>query len=165
MFLKSVTELAVDFGDVRAAMLGDPHAWLAELAKAAGDDGDQLLVKTGLAAGGHPASGRAGRLEVGEAMATNRVAVLPLHIVIADDTRLFPSLQGSLDAAWLGNGRTHLAMNAMYESPSGLADRPVNRTLLHRVTEAVAQRFLEAVAHELTARTAIGPTGPSPFAS
>jgi hypothetical protein len=165
MFLKSVTELAVDFGDVRAAMLGDPRAWLAELADAAGDDGDRLLVSTGLATGGQPSSGRGGELEVGEAMATDRVAVLSLHIRVVDDTRLFPSLQGSLDAAWLGNGRTHLAMNAMYEPPFGLADKPVDRTLLHRVTEAVAQRFLEAVAHELTARTADSPTGPSPSAS
>jgi hypothetical protein len=91
--------------------------------------------------------------------------VLPLHIRVVHDTRLFPSLRGSLDAAWLGNGRTHLAMNAMYEPLFGLADKPVDRTLLHRVTEAVAQRFLEAVAHEPTVRTADSPTGPSPSAS
>jgi hypothetical protein len=158
MFLKSVTELAVDFRDVRAAMLSDPQGWLASLANAAGDDGDQLLVHTGLAAGGHQSIGVGGRLEVGEATTTDQVAVLPLHIRVVDGARLFPSLQGSLDAAWLGHGRTHLAMNAVYEPPFGVADRTVDRTLLHRVTEAVAQRFLEAVAHELTTRTAGSPT-------
>jgi hypothetical protein len=158
MFLKSVTELAVDFRDVRAAMLSDPQGWLGSLADAAGNDGDKLLVHTGLAASGHQTIGCGGRLEVGEAMTTERVAMLPLHIRVVDDARLFPSLQGSLDAAWLGHGRTHLGMNATYEPPFGVADRTVDRTLLHRVTEAVAQRFLEAVAHELTARTAVSLT-------
>jgi hypothetical protein len=157
MFLKSVTELAVDFRDVRVAMLSEPRGWLARLAEAAGDDGDQLLLHVGLA-GGHEA-GHGGRLEVGDAMTTDQVAMLPLHIQVADEKRLFPSLEGSLDAGWLGCGRTHLAVSATYEPAFGLASELVDRTLFHRVAEAVVQRFLEAVAQELTARTAGSPTG------
>jgi hypothetical protein len=152
MFLKSVTELAIDFRDVRAAMLNDPRMWLAGPAEAAGRDGDQLLVNVGLAGARHEV-GHGGRLEVGEAMTTGLVAELPLHIRVVDDTRLFPSLEGSLEASWLGRGRTHLAVCATYESPFSLADRGVDRTLLHRVTEAVLQGFLEAVARELAGRT------------
>lgn len=156
MFLKSVTELAVDFEDVRAAMLSDARGWLVGLAPDAGDQGDRLLVDVGLEVRGHDVTRRA-RLEVGEPMTADRVAFLPLHLRVEGHNRLFPSLEGSLDAAWLGPGRTHLALTASYEPPLGVVGRAVDRTLLHRVAEAVAQRFLEAVARELVARRATSP--------
>jgi hypothetical protein len=148
MFLKGVTELDADFGDVCAAMLGHPRGWLAGLVAVAGDEGDRLLVDVGLQVGGHELSRRA-TLEVGEPMTTDRVAMLPLRFPVEDHLRLFPSLEGSLDAAWLGPGRTHLALTANYEPPFGVVGRAVDRALLHRVAEAVVQRFLEAVAQEL----------------
>jgi hypothetical protein len=145
VFLKSVTELAVDFDDVRAAMLRRPRGWLAGPAAAAEDDGDRLLVEVGLQVGGREI-GPYATLEVGEPMLTDRVVLLPLRLRVEDHQRLFPSLEGSLDAAWLGPGRTHLALTATYEPPFGVVGQAVDRTLLHRVAEAVAQRFLEAVA-------------------
>jgi hypothetical protein len=153
MFLKSVTELAVDFDDVRTAMLRDPRGWLPALAGAAGDEGDQLLAGVGLQSRGHVVS-RLGRLEVGEPMTTDRVALLPLRLGVDDHERLFRALEGSLDAAWLGPGRTHLALTASYEPPLGAFGRSVDRALLHRVAEAVAQRFLESVSRELSPRRA-----------
>ena len=161
MFLKSVTELTVDFADVRAAMLSEPRAWLDGLAGAAGAEGDRLLVDVGLAVRGHDISRRA-MLEVGEPMTTDRVALLPLRLRVEDHQRLFPSLEGSLDAAWLGPGRTHLALTATYDPPLGVVGRAVDRALLHRVAEAVAQRFLEAIAGEFTSRWADGPNGQGP---
>jgi len=161
MFLKSVTELAVDFQDVRAVMLSDPRRWLLGLASEAGDRGDRLLVDVGLEVGGHDVTRRA-RLEVSEPMTTDRVVFLPLRLRVENRDRLFPSLEGSLDAAWLGPGRTHLALTASYEPPFGVLGRAVDRTLLHRVAEAVAQCFLEAVARELVARGATSPDGPRP---
>jgi hypothetical protein len=150
MFLKSVTELAVDFDEVRAAMLRPPRRWLDGLADVAGDESDRLLVDVGLAVRGRELSRRA-RLEVGEAVTTDRVVSLPLRMHVEEKERLFPTLDGSLDAAWLGPGRTHLALLAQYEPPFGVVGRAADRALLHRVTEAVTQRFLEAVARELGA--------------
>lgn len=164
MFLKSVTELAVDFEDVRVAMLREPRRWLIGLAAEAGDRGDRLLVDVGLEVGGHEVSRRA-RLEVGDPMSTDRVASLPLRLRVEDHERLFPSLEGTLDAAWLGPGRTHLALSASYDPPFGMLGQAVDRTLLHRVAEAVAQRFLEAVARELVARGATSPDGYRPAGS
>jgi hypothetical protein len=153
MLLKSVTELAADFGDVRAAMLVHPRVWLERLAAAAADEGDRLLVEVRLEVGGRrPGSGA--RLEVGTPMTTDRVALLPLRLGVDDQRRLFPSLEGSLDAAWLGPGRTHLALTAIYEPPLDVLVRAADRVLLHRVAEAVAQHFLEGVARELVARAA-----------
>jgi len=161
MFIKSVTEVDVDFEDVRAAMLSNPREWLASLAATAGDDGDRLLVDVGLQVAGHEVSRRA-ELEVGEPMTSDRVVLLPVRLRIEEHERLFPSLEGSLDAAWLGPGRTHLALTANYEPPFGVVGRAVDRALLHRVAEAVAQRFLEAVGGELEARSFATSGGTSP---
>jgi len=151
MFLKSVTELAVDFQDVRAALVGDPREWLDGLAAEAGEDGERLVVNVGLEVAGHQVGGQA-RLEAGEPVGGGRVLMLPLRLHAPDHRRLFPTLEGSLDAAWLGPGRTHLALSLTYEPPLGLVGRAVDRALLHRVAETVAQRFLQAVAGELSTR-------------
>lgn len=161
MFMKSVTEVDVGFDEVCTAMQRDPRGWLARLAAAAEDDGDRLLVDVGLQVGGHEVSRRAG-LEVGEPMTADRVLLLPLRLRVEEHERLFPSLEGSIDAAWLGPGRTHLALTANYEPPFGVVGRAVDRALLHRVAEAVAQRFLEAVGRELEARRATSPDGSEP---
>ncbi len=161
MFLKSVTDMDVDFADITAAMLSQPRAWLAGLAAAAGAEGDRLLVDVGLEVRGHDVSRRA-TLEVGEPMAVYRVAQLPLRLRVEGHQRLLPSLDGTLDAAWLGPGRTHLALTANYDPPLGVVGRAVDRALLHRVAEAVAQRFLEAIAGELTSPRADGPNGHGP---
>lgn len=159
MFLKSVTDVSVNFEEVRAAMLRRPHPWLDGLAAAAGEEGDRLLVEVGLEVRGRELSRRA-RLEVGKAIATDRIASLPLRLHVEDHEWLFPALEGSLDAAWLGPGRTHLALTAQYEPPFGVIGRAVDRALLHRVAEAVAQRFLEAVARRLAAPSAAEGSGP-----
>lgn len=157
MFMKAVTEVEVDFDEVRAAMLSDPRVWLASLAAAAEHDGDRLLVDVGLRVVGQEVRRRAG-LEVGEPMTADRVVLLPLRLRVEEHERLFPSLEGSLDAAWLGAGRTHLALTVSYEPPFGVVGKAVDRALLHRVAEAVAQRFLEAIARELDVRRTTSPT-------
>lgn len=158
MFLKSVTELPVDFGEVRAVMLRRSHQWLDGLADAAGAEGDRLLVDVGLEVRGHELI-RHARMDVGEAISTDRIASLPLRLQIEDHERMFPTWEGSLDAAWLGAGRTHLALTAQYEPPFGVVGRAVDRALLHRIAEAVAQRFLEAVAQRLAARPSVNGHG------
>jgi hypothetical protein len=158
MFLKSVTELEVDFDDVRAAMLGDARDWLAGPAAEAGDGGGRLLLDVGLQARGHEPDRRV-RLEMGEPMITDRVALLPLCLRVEEHQGLFPSLEGSLDAAWLGPGRTYLALTATYDPPFGVVGRSADRALLHRVAETVAQRFLEGVAGELEVRRRLAGAG------
>lgn len=152
MFLKSVTELAVDFQDVRAVMLRDPSEWLARLAAEAREDGDRLVVNVGLEVAGQQVRGRA-QLDVGEPLLSHRVVMLPLRLRARDHRRLFPTLEGSLEAAWLGHSRTYLALGLQYEPPLGLVGRAVDRALLHRVAETVAQRFLQSVGHEMRARS------------
>jgi hypothetical protein len=154
MFLKCVTELPVDFATVRAAMLSDRREWLAGLADRAAGDHDRLLVEVGLSVAGHELSGPA-TLEVGEPITLgDRVVSLPVQLRMADHSRLFPVLEGGIDAAWLGEGRTHLALTGQYEPPLGLLGLAADGILLHRVAELVAQRFLESVGGRLVAGAA-----------
>jgi hypothetical protein len=91
------------------------------------------------------------RVTVGEPLHATRVTSLP--IVLADGVtgRMIPALDGSLDAAWLGPGRTQLALSLHYEPPASLADRGLDRALLHRVIEVVAHRALVDVAARVEA--------------
>ena len=148
VFLKSHTDVNLDFEAVRPAMLLHPPRWLDGLMDAAEEDGERLLVQVGLSVGGHELSRRA-RLEAGFPIATERVVSLPLRMRVEDHERLFPILEGTLDAAWLGPGLTHLALAMQYEPPLGVVGRVVDRALLHRVAEVVAQRFLENAARHL----------------
>jgi hypothetical protein len=154
MFLKTVTELAADFADVRPAMLRDPREWLAGLGAEAAEEGDRLVVQVGLEVAGHQVSGRAD-LEVGEPMTTGRVVMLPVRLRARDHRRLFPTMEGSLDIAWLGRDRTYLSLGLTYEPPLGVVGRTADRALLHRVAETVAQRFLQSVANELMLRARV----------
>jgi hypothetical protein len=86
---------------------------------------------------------------VGQPISTDRVVSLPLRLQAAEPPAALCALEGSLDAAWLGAGRTHLAFQAQYPAHAGLALPPVDRALLHRVAETVASRFLRTVGRRL----------------
>jgi hypothetical protein len=149
MFIKSVTELPVDYGAVRATMSGSSRGWLTGLAAAAAGDHDRLLVEVGLAVGSHEMT-RPATLEVRQPVTLGTSVIsLPFHLRMAEHAGLFPELEGGLDAAWLGPGTTHLALTAQYEPPLGLLGQAADGILLHRVAELVAQRFLEEVARRL----------------
>jgi hypothetical protein len=148
MFVKSCTELPVAFDAVRAALLRPPQSWLDGAAAEAGRHADALLLDVGLEVRGHELT-RCARLEVGEPVASDRVVSLPIRLRVERDPGLFPSFEGTLDAAWLGAGRTHLALAAQYDPPFGAVGRIADRALLHRVAEVIAQRLLETVAHGL----------------
>jgi hypothetical protein len=159
MFLKTYMEMPADFESVRATMVYRPCRWLEGLAVAAEQEGRRLLVAVGLEAGATTLR-RTAWLDVGEAITTDRVASLPLWLHLQGHDRLFPSLEGSLDAAWLGSGRTHLALAAQYDPPFGVLGGGGDRALLHRVAETVAHRFLAAAATRL-AENAVPVTGPA----
>jgi hypothetical protein len=158
VFLKSYTELPVSFERVRAAMRQRPREWLANPAADAGRDGQRMLVEVGLEVRSRPVS-RPAWLEVGEPVTGERFALLPLRLGVEDQEGLFPTFVGSLDAAWLGAGRTQLALSAQYEPPFGLLGRAADRTLLHRVAEAVAHHFLQEVAERLSDQLAANANG------
>lgn len=108
MVLTSVTDLSMDFEEVRAAMLGRPDEWLEDIASATGMESDRLLVDVGLEVRGRQLSWRA-RIDVGEPITTDRVASVPLRHQAAEHGGC--SLPWR--AAWLGAGRIHVALTAL----------------------------------------------------
>lgn len=149
MFLKTVTELPVEFDAVRARMTGESRRWLTGLAEAAAEDNERLLVEVGLTVAGREVT-RPATLHMGRAAALGDcVLSVPFHLRMADHASLFPELDGGIDAAWLGPGRTHLALTAQYEPPMGVLGRAADGMLLHRVAELIAQRFLDGIADHL----------------
>src|SRR5437660_4936479 len=160
MFLKTVTELEADFSDVRSTLLRDPGLWVAGLGAEAGEEGDRLVVQVGLDVAGHQVGAHA-LLEAGRPTISDRLGVLPVRLRSRDHRRLFPTMEGSLDVAWLGRDRTYLSLNLTYEPPLGLMGRLADRTLLHRVAETVVQRLLERRSSSRRGRGAGWNDGPS----
>lgn len=152
MFLKSYVELAVDFERVRASLQLQPERWLHGLPVEMEREGARLLSAAGVEVGGRRVHGPFW-MEVGDPLATARVLSIPFRL--PGHEGLFEAMEGSLDAAWLGAGRTHLALAAQYQAPSTATDA----NLHHRVAEAAAKRFLEGLAGRLAAEASA--TGPS----
>jgi len=151
MFLKSHTEVSVEFDALRDRLLHCPPDYLDAAADEARRHGFQLLAEAGLEvhAAGTDRTERRTRIEVGEPVCTDRVMSLPLRFLAEDRGRRLPTMEGSLDVAWLGPGRTQLSLTAQYEPPQSILSRMVERALLHRLVEAVAQRFVESAARRL----------------
>jgi hypothetical protein len=148
MFLKSHTELAVEFDVVRHVLVECPGPVLAAAALEVQPYGERLLDEVGLRTLlGTPASRPF--VHVGDAIANERMASLPFQLRVEENGTLLRSLEGSVDAAWLGPGRTHLALSAQYEVPVAAVGSIVDRALLHRVVEAATQRFVESAARHL----------------
>ena len=148
MFLKSHTDVPVRFAVVRDGMTGCPAGWLTEVAVDTKQHAELLLREVGLAAllGG---TDQQVHVEIGDVISTDRLASLRLHLRVEEGGRVVRSLDGSLDAAWLGPDRTHLALSAQYELPVAMLEGHVDRALVHRVAESASRRFLETAARRL----------------
>jgi hypothetical protein len=141
MFLKPLSESLHDFGDVCAMMQERPEEWLRDPAEAAARHRTSMLREVGLGVRGDSAPGLVW-LEVGTFTAADKVAWLPVRLEFADKTSFLQSLYGTLDAAWLGGGRTYVAVSAQYELPLHLS-QPSDRVLLHLVAELVGATLPE----------------------
>jgi hypothetical protein len=148
MYLRTYVDLALDFEDVRAALLrGRPPACLQEAARVAEQECAVLLASAGLASSSQFASWPTA-VEADVPITTDRLASVPLCLYSG---RTLLTRLATLDAGWLGAGRTHLSLSMSYETrldePNGIRDR----ALFHRVHEAVALRFLDGIADSLLA--------------
>jgi hypothetical protein len=152
MFLKSYLELLADFADVREVMLSSSQSWLQGLAVAAQHERDQLLTDVGLLEPVPPRDRLATpRLTLGEPLVSERVVSIPIRVEIEAEG-LWPSFDGSLDAAWLGERQTQLSFSAQYAWPPSRDTRAADRALVHRVAETVAHDFLHKAAVRLVQR-------------
>jgi hypothetical protein len=156
MYLRTYVDLPLDFDQVRAALLlGRPPSCLDGAAEAAAAECRELMRRAGLTSNGHVAAWPT-FVEAEPAITSDHLASVPLNLYAGDSlmTRL-----ATLDAGWLGTGRTHLSLSLSYDALVDAArGRPRNRALLHRVHEAVALRFLGTIAaHIVRQATSLDP--------
>ena len=137
---------------VERALVDHPPGWLAEMAGAAQQRGDELLTEVGVGPLGDQA-GAAGRHP------TRRAGAVPLDDVADPDLGAdraggtAPRLDADIELGSLGEDRTQLAISARYRPPLRVVGRAEDRVLLHRVAEATVKDFLDRLGQAIFGQT------------
>ena len=150
MFLRYYVDLPLPLGEAEAALLEGPETWIPGLFRDAEGRGHALLTEVGFAVDERRID-REVEIELGTPYVSGSATRVPLTWRATSKVRLFPQLEADLELAALGPDRSQLSMDARYRPPFALVGRALDRTLLHRVAEAVSQRLLLALAGELAA--------------
>lgn len=148
MFVKCSLEVPLGLSAVRLGMRGPLEYWWHSLVMNARARSHQLLAEVGL----EPRLAGTGdvRVEIEDALATERMFSIPFQVRIDGPQGHWPSFDGMLICAWFGERRTQLVFAAQYDPPVGL--QPGEAALLHRVIDAVSREFLSGLAKRLTER-------------
>jgi len=153
MFLKTYLDVPVSVDSFKATFSWEPERCFGGLGERTREEGERLLAEAGLAgfnvrrAPSGPdretSPGRA-RLQLGGVLVHENLVSVPFELRI-EGPGGFPSLIGTIDAAWLGPERAYLSLSLQYDIASHLLDRTVERTVYNRVVEVVMQHFLANV--------------------
>jgi hypothetical protein len=147
MFARYFVEMAIDPGEVEAALLDDPQTWLPGLATEANERGDGLLAAVGF--GDKVRVRRVVRITLGEPIRASTKTVVPLQWTASGGAGIFPEMHADLEIAPLAPGRCQLAMSARYAPPLSVMGRALDRAVLFRVAEATIKDFLDRLADRL----------------
>lgn len=148
MFLRSTVVVARPIAEVEAEMAAGVENWMPDMARAANGDGEKLLSELGFNLGKRRI-GRRIKVEIGAPNATAGLMFMPIRWRSATDVGLFPTLEGALEVAALGNTRTQLGLSANYQPPLGLIGKIADRALFHRVAEVTVNDFLARIGKRL----------------
>jgi hypothetical protein len=135
---------------VRDELLESLESWLASLTADARSQREHLLAEVGLTAASSPV---ALRVQVEEPRIEDRMVALPFRVSAGDSDGRWPYFHSVLSAAWFGDERTQLALEARYVPPEDLSRS--GQTLLHRVVESVNRHILEGLRDQLEGRLAV----------
>lgn len=166
MFLHDFTYVDQPSGLVRHRLLAQGGAVLSRLADEAAREGDEIRLRVG-PIGALPVLGKTVEVVLGKPYERGDVAVVPFSWRAEGRyPGVFPVLEGDLEIAGLGPGRTQLSLLARYEPPLGGVGRRLDQFLLHRIAEASVRAFLVRVAALLDASAgvqdvAVGTNGPA----
>ena len=148
MFLRSYVVVARPFEEVGAQIAQGAGNWLPDMANDANGGGEKLLSELGFDLGERRV-GRRIKVEIGAPKASAGLIFMAIRWRAATDAGLFPTLEGELEIAAIGNARTQLGLSANYEPPLGLLGKIADRALFHRVAEVTVKDFLERVGERL----------------
>jgi hypothetical protein len=153
MFVRYYVDLAVPFGEAESRLLDDPARWLPPILAAAEERGNRLLLDVGFRFGQELRVDKQVEIEISHAVRMAGKTMLPISWSASGGGRLFPSLEGDLEVAALGEHRTQLSISARYDPPLGVLGRAIDRALLHRVAEATVKDFIDRVVEAMDAPT------------
>ncbi len=157
MFVRYYVDLAEPFAEVESRLLREPERWLPGLLVGAEDRGTRLLAEVGFVLGGERRVGKRVEVRVGDAHRMPGKTMLPITWTATGEQRLFPSLEGDLELAAVGEHRCQVSMSARYYPPLGTVGRILDRALFHRVAEATVKDFLDRVVEQINGASAVPP--------
>lgn len=150
MFVEDFTDVDLPFAEVGRRLAGEPAGWLGPCAERAEEAGADLVVRIG--PGGLPTAARQRvRVQTGTPRTREDSIVVPVAWRTMRLQALFPSLEGDLEAAPLGDDRCRLTLSGQYSPPLGAVGASLDRRLLHRVAASTVRSFLGEVAQALVA--------------
>lgn len=141
MFVYYFVQLDIPFEDVKRRLVD--AQWMAPLATAAYHEGEAIIVSLGL--NGTPAAEKDVQVELDKPIERDDVVVVPIRWRDTGPSRLFPILDGHIEASRLGS-LTHVSILADYKSPGGYFGGLVDLMGIHHVAEAGVRSFLHRVA-------------------
>jgi hypothetical protein len=153
MFVRYYADLARPFADVEAPLLDDPERWLPAIFEAAEDRGSRLMADVGFSVGRDHRVDKQVEVHIGDPYRMSGKTTVPITWSASGAERLFPSLEGDLEIAAVGERRSQLSISARYKPPLGVLGRVVDRALMHRIAEATLKDFLDRVVEVLGAPT------------
>jgi hypothetical protein len=156
MFVRYFADLAAPFDEVEARLLDAPQGWLPGILEGAEDRGARLLADVGFHVRDEVRVERQVDVTIGEVYRMTGKSLVPITWAATGGGRLFPSLEGDIEVASLGEHRTQLSISARYEPPLGAVGRVLDRAVLHRVAEATVKDFLDRVAETVGASNGEG---------
>ena len=148
MFLRSYVIVARPAQEVETAMAGGAKNWFPDIATEANGNGQKLLAELGFDVGKRRIRRRI-NVEIGASKVASGLTYMPIRWRAASEAGIFPTLDGELEVAALGLGRTQLALSASYEPPLGFIGKLADRALLHRVAEVTVHDFLMRIGERL----------------
>ena len=157
MLIRYFIELPVPYNELANALVGSPEAWIPGLVGEASDRGERLLIEVGF--GERLRVSKRVEVSIGDPRLLGAALYLPVSWQATGPSGLFPVLEGDLELAPLGEGRTQLAISARYTPPLDGFGALADRALLHRVAESTVKGFLDQVGQRLQSGASAG-TGP-----
>jgi len=147
MFLYDFIQVDVPFEDVRARVLEGGASWLTAIATATYTNGQTAIVEVGPES--HPRIRKEVVIVLEGVYENDGFIRVPFHWRATGIPGLFPTLDGDIEVARLGDGRTHICLMGRYSPPLSAIGRVLDRMVFHHLAEGTVRSFLQRLGSAL----------------
>jgi hypothetical protein len=143
MFVYYYVHVGKPFPDVERSVLA-LVAGFGEFADAAYREAEEIRVRLGT--NQRPLLAKTVRLDAGEPVRGATQTSIPITWEATGTPGLFPTMEAEVVVAALGPAMTQVSLRGSYTPPLGAVGRALDRTLLHRISEASVKSFVDRIA-------------------